>query len=90
MHSPQSAVLTTFRNATRGLAFVGDVIAGHVVNNPSVKVSYPLDNSVQSQLTRTDTALVTLQYLSAQEKDVLQYYGRTVPFMAVLAPVPYH
>ena len=54
------------------------MIAGHVVNNPSVKVSYPLDNSVQSQLTRADTALVTLQYLSAQEKDILQYYGCTV------------
>ncbi|KAF8269395.1 hypothetical protein EI94DRAFT_1725344 [Lactarius quietus] len=42
---------------------VQDVLAGHAVNNPSVKVSYPLDNSPQSQLARVDTALVTLQNL---------------------------
>jgi len=42
---------------------VGDVTAGQAVNNPSVKVSFPLDNSVQSQLARVDTALVTLQNL---------------------------
>jgi len=34
-----------------------------VVNNPSVRVSFPPDNSVLSQLARVDTALVTLQNL---------------------------
>ena len=47
---------------------VGDVLAGHAVNNPSVKVSYPLDDSVQSQLARVDTALVTLQNLNGPGK----------------------
>ncbi|KAH8986488.1 hypothetical protein EDB92DRAFT_2022059 [Lactarius akahatsu] len=49
--------------ATFNQHLVGDVLAGHAVNNPSVKVSYPLDNSVQSQLSRVNTALVTLQNL---------------------------
>ncbi|KAI0247593.1 hypothetical protein BJV78DRAFT_1133043 [Lactifluus subvellereus] len=49
--------------ATFNQHLVGDVLAGHAVNNPSVKVSFPLDNSVQSQLARVDTALVTLQNL---------------------------
>ena len=47
---------------------VQDVLAGHAVNNPSVKVSYPLDNSVQSQLARVDTALVSLQNLFGSGK----------------------
>ncbi|KAI0060380.1 hypothetical protein BV25DRAFT_1955567 [Artomyces pyxidatus] len=47
---------------------VGDVEAGHAVNNPSVKVSYPVDNSVQSQLARINTALVTLQNLNGPGK----------------------
>ncbi|KAI9431001.1 hypothetical protein H4582DRAFT_1823246 [Lactarius indigo] len=49
--------------ATFNQHLVGDVLAGHAVNNPSVKVSYPLDNSVQSKLSRVNTALVTLQNL---------------------------
>ncbi|KAH9031217.1 hypothetical protein EDB85DRAFT_1891203 [Lactarius pseudohatsudake] len=49
--------------ATFNQHLVGDVLAGQAVNNPSVKVSYPLDNSVQSQLSRVNTALVTLQNL---------------------------
>ena len=47
---------------------VGDVMAGQAVNNPSVKVSFPLDNSVQSQLARVNTALVTLQNLFGSGK----------------------
>ncbi|KAH9059968.1 hypothetical protein EDB87DRAFT_1809611 [Lactarius vividus] len=54
--------------ATFNQHLVGDVLAGHAVNNPSVKVSYPLDNSVQSQLSRVNTALVTLQNLSGPGK----------------------
>lgn len=38
------------------------------MNNPSVKVSYPVDNSVGSQLARVDTALVTLQNLFGSGK----------------------
>jgi len=49
--------------ATFNQHLVGDVNAGRAVNNPSVKVSFPLDNSVASQLARVDTALVTLQNL---------------------------
>lgn len=37
--------------------------AGQVVNNPSVKVSFPTDNSKASQLARIQTAIVTLQNL---------------------------
>lgn len=40
-----------------------NVAAGFVVNNPSVKVSFPTDNSRDSQLARMQTALVTLQNL---------------------------
>ena len=42
---------------------VGDVLAQHAVNNPSVKVSFPLDNSKASQLARLTAASVTLQNL---------------------------
>ncbi|KZT69668.1 hypothetical protein DAEQUDRAFT_765257 [Daedalea quercina L-15889] len=45
--------------------FIGNltlnVQAGKVINNPSVAVSFPLDNSTQSQLTRLGACLVTLQ-----------------------------
>jgi hypothetical protein len=44
------------------------VTAGHAVNNPTVNVSFPLDNSVVSQLARVDTALVTLQNLNGPGK----------------------
>jgi len=54
--------------ATFNQHLVGDVLAGHAVNNPSVQVSYPLDNSVQSQLARVNTALVTLQNLNGPGK----------------------
>jgi len=54
--------------ATFNQHLVEDVLAGHAVNNPSVKVTYPLDNSVGSQLARVDTALVTLQNLNGTGK----------------------
>ncbi|KAI0275927.1 hypothetical protein BGY98DRAFT_746690 [Russula aff. rugulosa BPL654] len=54
--------------ATFNQHLLGDVNAGHAVNNPSVKVSFPLDNSVASQLARVDTALVTLQNLNGSGK----------------------
>jgi len=41
-----------------------NVDAGHAVNNPSVPVSFPADDSKASQLTRMQAALVTLQNLS--------------------------
>lgn len=41
-----------------------NVAAGHAVNNPSVAVSFPTDNSKASQLARIQTALVTLQNLN--------------------------
>jgi hypothetical protein len=41
-----------------------NVAAGHAVKNPSIQVSFPIDNSPQSQLARIDTALVTLQNLN--------------------------
>jgi hypothetical protein len=47
---------------------VGDVNAGHVVYNPSVKVPFPLDDSVESQLARVNAALVTLQNLDGPGK----------------------
>lgn len=40
-----------------------NVAAGHAVNNPSIAVSFPSDNSKGSQLARIDAALVTLQNL---------------------------
>lgn len=38
------------------------------MHNPGVKVTYPLDNSLRSQLARVDTALVTLQNLNGPGK----------------------
>ncbi|KAH0586436.1 hypothetical protein H2248_007671 [Termitomyces sp. 'cryptogamus'] len=45
-----------------------NVAAGFVVNNPSVKVSFPEDNSKDSQLARLQTAIVTLQNLNGPGK----------------------
>lgn len=42
----------------------GNVAAGNVVNNPSVAVSFPTDDSKESQLARMQTAIVTLQNLN--------------------------
>lgn len=47
---------------------LADVLAGHAVNNPTVKVSFPTDNSIASQLARVDTALVSLQNLNGPGK----------------------
>jgi hypothetical protein len=41
-----------------------NVAAGHAVNNPSIAVSFPTDDSKASQLARIDAALVTLQNLN--------------------------
>jgi len=41
-----------------------NVDAGHAVNNPSVQVSFPEDDSKASQLARIQAALVTLQNLN--------------------------
>ncbi|KAK2465305.1 hypothetical protein APHAL10511_002659 [Amanita phalloides] len=40
-----------------------NVAAGHVLNNPSVPVTFPADSSAQSQIARLQTAIVTLQNL---------------------------
>jgi len=40
-----------------------NVAAGHAVNNPSISVSFPTDDSQASQLARIHTATVTLQNL---------------------------
>jgi len=49
--------------ATFDQALSQDVAAGHAVHNPSVAVSFPTDGSVASQITRLQTAIVTLQNL---------------------------
>ncbi|KAI9450226.1 hypothetical protein BJY52DRAFT_198943 [Lactarius psammicola] len=49
--------------ATFNQHLVDDVLAGQAVNNPTVKVSFPLDNSKGSQLARLNAATVTLQNL---------------------------
>jgi hypothetical protein len=38
------------------------------VNNPSVKISFPTDNSKASQSTRISAALITLQNLNGSGK----------------------
>jgi len=45
-------------------ALNANVAAGHAVNNPSVSVSFPTDNSQASQLARIHTAIVTMQNLN--------------------------
>jgi len=49
--------------ATFDQALSQNVAAGHAIYNPSVAVSFPTDGSVASQITRLDTAIVTLQNL---------------------------
>jgi len=44
-------------------ALNANVNAGHAVNNPSIPVSFPTDNSKASKLARINAALVTLQNL---------------------------
>ncbi|KAI5123114.1 hypothetical protein M0805_001470 [Coniferiporia weirii] len=45
-------------------SLAGDIAAGHAVNNPSVAVSFPTDDSTASQITRVQAALVALQNLN--------------------------
>lgn len=45
-------------------SLAADIAAGHAVHNPSVSVSFPTDNSKQSQITRIQTSLVALQNLN--------------------------
>jgi hypothetical protein len=45
-----------------------NVAAGQVVNNPSVKLSFPEDDSKASQLARINAAIVTLQNLNGKGK----------------------
>lgn len=54
---------TTYINA-----LTADVLAGHAVNNPTVNVSFPTDDSAQSQITRIQAALVALQNLNGSGK----------------------
>jgi len=49
-------------------ALVKNVQAGIAVNNPSVKVSFPTDDSKQSQSARITAALITLQNLNGAGK----------------------
>jgi len=49
-------------------ALVKNVQAGIAVNNPSVAVAFPTDNSNQSQSTRITAALITLQNLNGPGK----------------------
>jgi len=49
-------------------ALVKNVQAGKAVNNPTVKVSFPTDDSKQSQSTRITAALITLQDLNGPGK----------------------
>ena len=49
-------------------ALVKDVQAGFAVNNPSVKISFPTDDSKQSQSTRITAALIALQNLNGAGK----------------------
>ena len=45
-----------------------NVNAGFVINNPSVKLSFPTDNSQASQNARLNAAAVTLQNLNGPGK----------------------
>jgi len=45
-------------------ALQADVAAGHAIHNPSVSISFPTDNSQQSQAARVEAAIVALQNLN--------------------------
>lgn len=49
-------------------ALVKNVQAGLAINNPTVKVGYPGDDSKQSQSARINAALITLQNLNGPGK----------------------
>ncbi|KAF5331310.1 hypothetical protein D9758_015802 [Tetrapyrgos nigripes] len=79
-----------------------NVNAGHVVNNAGVSVSFPTDNSKDSQLARLQTAIVTLQNLNgpgvgcpaasttflAQQKAIQDGTAAPAPAPAAPAPAP--
>ena len=45
-----------------------NVVAGHVINNPSIDLSFPEDNSKAFQLARINAAIVTMQNSTGKEK----------------------
>ncbi|KAI0076742.1 hypothetical protein K474DRAFT_1675395 [Panus rudis PR-1116 ss-1] len=49
-------------------ALNANVAAGEAINNPSVKLSFPTDNSKESKLARLNAAAVTLQNLNGPGK----------------------
>ncbi|TFY63386.1 hypothetical protein EVG20_g6333 [Dentipellis fragilis] len=49
-------------------ALTANVQAGKAINNPSVGVQFPTDDSKQSQATRIQAALVTIQNLNGEGK----------------------
>jgi hypothetical protein len=59
-------------------ALTADVLAGHALKNPSVKVSFPTGSSVQDQLDRIGAASVTLQNLNG--------VGQGCPFVSTTLP----
>jgi len=79
-----------------------NVAAGKAVNNPSIAVTFPTDNSVASQQARINTALVTLQNLNgpgqgcpassttlvAQQKALASGGAAPAPAPAAPAPAP--
>jgi len=50
--------------ATFAASLNANVAAGHAVNNPSVALSFPTDNSKASQQARIEAAIITLQNLN--------------------------
>lgn len=45
-----------------------NVAAGHAINNPTVQISFPTDNSTQSQLARITAVVITLQNIDGPGK----------------------
>lgn len=59
-------------------ALTADVLAGHAVHNPTVKVTFPTGDSVQDKLGRISAAAVTLQNLNGP--------GQGCPFVSTTLP----
>lgn len=79
-------------------ALTANVQAGHVINNPTVGISFPSDSSVASQEARIEAAIVTLQSLNGPgqgcpvvsttlgiQQQALQSTGHTVAAVSVAA-----
>jgi hypothetical protein len=49
-------------------SLAANIAAGRAVNNPSVGLSFPTDNSKNSEITRIQASLVTLQNLNGSGK----------------------